>query len=429
MAEAHDATVPGSVEAVSSFDIDTALNKNGFMEFLTKSTETIDMGNSEDLKNRFEAFNAKESMKTSLRNLYGEQIKKELEIDLDASDMNALDISLERLAIDKPEQLLLIKQRIDIFNELPKQTKELETQLGTLSNEADLSLKLDAMREDAGNLSSAKRYMGFFGKAKFAFDYLSVGVRAMPILFRVPGVSDIYKQRVAFENQAVDEGWEAVGEVKKKHGKIDSKVAGNKIDEINKQVKSVEDLIALLKDIGQKKSESIKAFDIIRKELLTGVSGIAEITAAVQKSAKRQLAVMMIDGASMKRLDEAQEVFEKFQALSNGESETGINFLEGSDLAQYQERIDALIEVAVTTEIFDAIQKSSVGEDSLAKLESALEKFVTKEKMGSKEKDDARKFVMETIEIAASSGRGTSTEALVKRLMCSRILIKMKNNI
>lgn len=159
-----------------------------------------------------------------------------------------------------------------------------------------------------------------------------------------------------------------------KHGKIGKKEANNLESSITNQIAGIEDTLSKIKQVEELKALSQEMFGNTKKELLGGVSEIAELTTVIQKKVSAQLKKMTQDG-SVRVLDQAQERFESLRATAES-TETGINPLGGIDEGPLQEQMDASLEKAAVDEIKKAVLGANMGTNALTKLEKSLEPFL-----------------------------------------------------
>jgi DNA-directed RNA polymerase subunit F len=237
-------------------------------------------------------------------------------------------------------------------------------------------------------------------------------------------VSEEYSEGVRKEAGEMSQSAQASLNIGKKFGKISKEEAESLEGGIQSQIKDVENTLANIQQLGELKSLSQELFGNIRKDLLGGVSDIAELTVAIQAKVSAQFQQMTKDG-SIKALDQAQKRFESLKSVT-GSTETGVNPLGGIDEGVFQEQVDASLEKKASEEIMEKVLQVSMGTNAFTRLEKALEPFLKREKIGSKEGDEARDFIARTLKEAADN-LSDANEDRAKKLMISRLLIKMKS--
>lgn len=153
------------------FDIDKALNEKGFVEFLAKhpDAEILDMNDGEKISKRFDTFKSKETVKKELKNLYSNKIQAELGVKLEGNDLTAIDVHIEKQALENPDEIEILKDRISTFSEFPKVISELEHVINELGGAENLRNKLGELVVDANSLKDSMGAMGIVGEFKWAY--------------------------------------------------------------------------------------------------------------------------------------------------------------------------------------------------------------------------------------------------------------------
>lgn len=410
------------------FDTDKALNTKGFLEFLAAhpKSDTFDMGDVGEVQKRFETFEVKGRVGKELKELYSSHIEKEMGIKLDAGDQTSIDKHIEKMAIENPEKILEIQDSLKMFKELPVEIGKLEEQLAQLGKVGELATKLDVLRNDKINLETTKESLGFVGKSKLTLKTLVCYAKAVPMLFEVlPKIkfSDAYAEDVLKRQSEINRQWGAREAVKDKFGKLDKEQTGKILTEVESEIVSIEKTLASINNIEKLKILSQDVFGDLRKELLGGVSDIAELTVAIQSKVNAQFQEMTRTG-TIKSMDQAQARFESLRTVAET-TETGVNPLGAIDADALQEALDIAMERMASQQILETVLRANMGTNALTKLEKSLEPFLEREKIGSKEGDEARELISKTLENVAKN-LGTTNEDKAKKLMIARILIKIK---
>ncbi len=413
----------------NEFDVDKALNTKGFAEFLATHPDAkgFDMGNEGDVQKRFETFEVKGLVAKELRELYSGHIENEMGIKLDTQDQSSIDKHIEKMAIENPDSVLEMREKLETFKKMPEELNKLEAELAQLGKVDELTTKIGALQKDKANLEIAKDTIGFIGNTKLTIKTLTFYAKATPMLLELlPKVkfSDAYAEDVSKRAGEISKQWDARDAVKNKFGKLKKERAGEILVDVDNQLLLTEQTLSKVQDVQKLKSLAEDVFLDLRKELLGGVSDVAELTVAIQKKVNAQFLAMTRTG-TIKSFDQMQERFESLRSVADT-TETGVDPLGAIDLSELQKRVDAALEKAASEEIMQTVLRANMGTNALMKLEKALEPFLTREKIGSKEGDEAREFISETLEEVAAN-LGATTEDKAKKLMIARILIKMKS--
>lgn len=413
------------------FDMDKALDTAGFAEFMAKKETNQD--NPESVEADFELFNNVKVVKEGLKKLYGEQISKDFGIRLDASDMNLIDAYLEDQAINSPEGILNLKKKLDIFREIPGQIKQLEDQLGSLGEVEDLSKSKDGLLEEKDKLDRTRKYSGFGGTGKYYFAFLKSTLNGMAHLGEAIAVavnpdhptSQEYREYTEELREMVKDR-EAVKEVSGRREAVGTRKIDSLLDGVNSKIDEINGVLENINNAEELKTTALEMFTKARKELLGGVSEIGELKEKIQKKAMEELRALHNDGGAIEGSEKAQERFEHLRQASVN-SELGIYIFEGKDETEIQKQIDEAIDKAVSEAIANAVNQTQfTGKDGdFTKLEKALSNLTSKEKIGSREGDEARSFMIKTLEDVAGIQEAT-VEGKVKRIMLNRIINKLK---
>lgn len=212
--------------------------------------------------------------------------------------------------------------------------------------------------------------------------------------------------------------------VRDKFGNIDKKQAGDILSGVQSELRSTLDLVETVEDLESKKSLSTETFKKIRKDLFGGISGIEALTKAIQIKLAQEFKAM-IDKGTIESLDSVQNRFESLKNAAQN-TETGLNPLANLDQDNIQAKIDSALKIKVSENIKQTIVRANLGTNPLTNLENALKPFLDRQKVGSKEGDEARELIRNLLDEAAKN-LGNSNEDKAKKLMIARIIIKMKS--
>ncbi|MCX6716414.1 MAG: hypothetical protein NTV72_00610 [Candidatus Taylorbacteria bacterium] len=426
--------VPNSAEAPSpvvekpKFDIRKALDTKGFLEFLTKvqekNGEVLDMANEGAIGEKFEAFTVKEKVKAGVKNLYQTSIKSEFGVTLEAADLRSVDDHWDALAIADPEKVMEMNDKLKDYVELPKQIKAAETELALLGGEEDAQKSLEEAKKLAEALLQAKNYSGFFGGTKFGFLLIKAVVGELGNL--------LLNRNNKFGDYAADVYDVLISRrtVKDKYGKdVNREKMAKEVPIVEKQITQIQETLKSIKDITTRKEESAKQFAKLRKELIGGVAGFNTINEVVKRKTKEKL-----DGflkvVSLPNIKSAQTTFDNLKkAIEN--TETGLNPLDSTPNSinpeVFQKDIDTGVDLQMNMDIGNALAAVKLDESgSFSKLEKALKKdILEKDKIGSKEGEELRDFIVSKLEAAGSALNNSSVDK-AKKMMVSVIIANLK---
>jgi hypothetical protein len=385
MAESVDASTV-SEKAVSA-EV-AMLNTKGFAEFLAQHPDADErVADSEKMKQSFEVFKVKDAVTLELKNLFSEQINKDFKIKLTPDDLESIDTHLSKEAVEHPDVLLKLEKQLKDFKELPKKIKDLETRFEAL---AGAEAGLEVFKRDQVIFEAAKKYRGGF----------------------------LWRKRIR--------SWGAGSEARanaragvEEFNPTSLKFADITRTSIREYIEDAEHKIARLGEIPAMRESSQKMFAELRKGLLQNIAEINGVTEAIHKRVNEELQGSIKD-AKVSALDITQTRFEDLRSASRT-SETGVDALGGLSEEEYQAQLDEEIEQGAKAEIKEIVDKSKLGVESFTKLEASLKSFIEREKIGSKEGEEAKYFIIHALRNAAD-GLGGSVEDKAKRILCLKII-------
>jgi hypothetical protein len=119
---------------------------------------------------------------------------------------------------------------------------------------------------------------------------------------------------------------------------------------------------------------------------------------------------------TLKQAEEQQKAFDKLKA-----SETVRGSISDSDIEAKQAELDAAVEVEFQEEVTEAIKNFKTGDGgAFTKLESTLKPFFSGEraaKLGSKEGDEARDFILDTLDTKRNDPSNKGAKSILLSLL------------
>ncbi len=111
---------------------DEALDREGFASFLAKKgVDQKDIGNESKMEGHVELFETLEMVQKGYRDLCKEKLSKELGIHLNDADLKSIDSHLEKQAIDKPERIDQLKEKLEKQENLTSNISGWEKKIAT----------------------------------------------------------------------------------------------------------------------------------------------------------------------------------------------------------------------------------------------------------------------------------------------------------
>ncbi|MEK7463843.1 MAG: hypothetical protein AAB610_01840 [Patescibacteria group bacterium] len=164
----------------------------------------------------------------------------------------------------------------------------------------------------------------------------------------------------------------------------------------------------------------------VRGEILGEIQHIGDLHEKVLQRVALQMNDMLSTADSTEKLQDVQERFEFLKNAQEGPDGINLDLLSDLPGGEFQDRLDEAVEKKVSEEIMTAIMAQPLGNGAFSKLEKTLGDYLESEKMGSKEGDELREMIIESIEESAENLR-TDIEGKAKKLMLFRILQKARD--
>ncbi len=386
------------------FNIDQELSNKDFLKFLAShaDSESFNMSDEAKLKERFDVFNFKEKVKTELKDLYRNQIKEQLGVELGDADLNSMDVYLDKQALENPEKIILLEQSLASFVETPKKIAELENELSGLGKRNDLAI---SYRE---KVIKAKK----LEEMKGAYDWSTIGKHGINILSRGYFFEDAKKKRdlakeFSDSNQVINE-----------RERSDMFIATTEeYLQINIELKKVKDLEA-------KKHQHEKSLKVLRGSVLELAGEIGGIKEVIQARATSILKELTNKESTLESLDEAVKKMRDFSAASEKSQFKVDIFEDKAGQISLTETINQKTDAKVVRAIKDAVENNGLNTGSFKELSDTIEKLITRENIGNKTGVAIKDFVRTILTEESAKLTGADTDSKAKKIMIARLLVK-----
>ena len=369
-----------------SFDIDKALNKQGFPEFLGqfpdyKSLDLSDNSSDADtIKERYEAFTRKNEVAKELKTLYRDTINRDIGIRLPESEFACIDAFLETQAIENPSSIAEFYKDIQEFQQLPQEIASAEQTLKTLGGLDRIQEKIDATQE----------------KLREAQDKYDVE-----------------------EEKDVDGKWRGRNRRREEKGARLASIQ-KEIEDLQKESISYTEKIDTLDKAKDAKKEIGERSDELRLKIFEDFAPAKEILARAQKAAHDKLNVMFEkyadtddDAKTLRQIEDVQAYFDQMTKTDGPWS-----YADGIDIEAHQESFDSWITLQFNIEITRAITSFTLGSSSsLEKLEKKLDSYLNKDRLGSQKGQEAKEFILQTLQQKAEQESEPAKLILLRRII------------
>lgn len=381
--------------------IDEAINTKGFLEFMTahSGSNPEDINDPKLVAERFGTFKRKEEVKTEVLSIFGEQIKKDFDINLDVKDKESIGAYIDKQAIEDPKKIEKLRDLIGLFRTLPNQIASLTSQIKNLGTTPEQIAKQRELESDLEKMELVKEGNRWSGTNRLLHRFLP--------------------KKWGGNEEIVKNTQELVG----KHGAEIKSAEGfdNATNKIKAQIAEIEKNLELTGKLEDAQSK----FDSARRELLRESKEIGDLVAKIQLTVKTTLEKMLSKASNTKQLAETQEKLERFQ-ISRNESETEINPLATLAEENYQTDVNKAIEGKVSDEISRVVANLDLSKGNpYERLQSLLNPYLNMSRLGSADQEITHQFIVETIEDILSK-LPKDNSGKMKGMMLYRILYKAK---
>ncbi len=388
--------------------IDAALNTKGFPEFLAEFPDGDSVVNDkEEIEKRFRAFEKKGELGKDLRAIYREQIEKDTGLKLNDAELKAVEDLLGKEAVRDPERVVEVAEMAADFKHNTEAILQLEAEIQGYGGDTAIAQKLAELKEGKWSLMGARTSSA--GPEQFPLLKLASWGEKISAFFKrsdETGVaSTIMEQRAKAKDQF---------NISNRFGIISQ-------EKLNAELQKIEDEIKYIEDVAQAKSDAFKEFGRLRTELTEGFLPVAEVVAVAKAKVQERLNAMGNDVGkvfSFEKADAAQDYLNKIVKVA----ETGgQDYLEGEDVAAFRDQLNKKIELKSVEMLTEAINKVVIASGSLTSLERAIEKFKTRERIGSREGDDVKNFLQEALTVISTDPKMSQA----KKILISRLIAKL----
>ncbi|MBU6232008.1 hypothetical protein KGP36_05100 [Patescibacteria group bacterium] len=419
-----EAKAPKAEQKPEPDKVDQMMNDAGFVEFLAqhKAPETIDIGEEGLLEKRYEAFKAKEEVKAALKEAYAGQIKKETGMTLTDARFSEVDTEMEKMAVEDPDRFMGLKAKLEAMKRLPTEIAALESNLKSIGKKEDFESQLSALTEKKDRIASVADHAGRWGRVKLWSSFIWNSLPSYAWAFdpkAAKGIDMESKKDAARSKEAID----AIAGLEQEKGGV-TLFSGEMAEfgkTVDASIEEVETRLSAIKAGEDLKKASEQAFSVLRKDVLSGLADHKEISDLIQSALAKNFEDIIVRG-DLKALDKAQKYYEEISERQKS-AESGIDALAGFK-DDYQERLDKAIEARVFEEMMGAVMHSRLGNNALGNMERTLDSWLKRTKIGSKEGDQARRFLRTTLQ-EVMEGLSTDAGDQARRFLVSRIIIKL----
>lgn len=419
---------PGSTEeqeaqeVKETFDINTALNNREFVDFLGRyeDAEEVEGLGETEIKARYEAFQDRNTGEKLLTELYNEDIKENLDVDLSPEAKTALRDFLYEEARDNPEALKERVGELKRYKELKGTVQELDLEIESLGGRENKEAALFKLEEKEKELTARTPSKWYYTSApgelmrkaaKFLSHPTSLGFYAgTAAFFASPvfgaaflgfGGAKVFSklaERGAFGQQTKEEMT-----TRKRLGSMPKEERVKFFEGIDEKVKKIAKVREVLKaDTLETQKEGLRE---LKEKLFGGFEGTKRVYQVALAQSLEKISALAQEGVKkqdVSSLETAQKKLEKYAgAREKIVAQQGEEFEaeELSDEAAENIRADLnqRIETVTSAVMNKGIAELKLGSRAFTDLEKILKPYTEKARIGSKEGTEIRGFISDTI--------------------------------
>jgi hypothetical protein len=388
---------PSTAPEKPVFDSAEAFNTKGFAEFLAQhdDAESFDLDDADAIEARYKTYKNKEKAADGMVKFISTELKDQgLGIKFDDPELiGHIKEQMHSMALENPEKMGEIFEAVTEFDRLGKEIAQVEAKISELGEKGKIEETLAELEKKEGVLDKAS-------------DEVSWDSRFVTNLYAFFGSEDGIARKGARVATQQEYGI-----------KLDTEAISSELYETRQRIADMKKAITSL--------DQLEAFSVGAKERnaeLEGILGAAfGANEAIHKMAREKVDKKL--GELMKsKPDEAQKFLDTLRSV-NGEGALAIDYFDVKGKEKdLQQRIDARIEQQILLDMQSVIEKTPLGDKSYDKLTKSLKAFVDRQEVGSKKGDDARRFVLKSLEeVAQQVAPKDKARSLLVRFMISKI--------
>jgi len=413
------------------FDIKQAMDTDGFLEFLEECAkkERFDPNDPEAIESRFNAFqNSPETARDMAPVIERELAGQGLDVKFDVEGLSVrVRERIMEMAHEDPERMNGIHACIQEYRESIRMAQEAEQGLSEMTDRGLIERTIAALEDKEETLMDASEVAGFFSRNLVAFgaayERFAFGRdvrKKQEWLETHPGEPVTAETRSQMEEYV-----ETFTEAQRLEA-ARTKVQNEYMIEVNPE--NIEIALHYVRTDMEKLKGQLSTIDALQKQRLDATQLFEETRAFLLADVGMNEAIREMARVSvMDRMDElmrsdpdgAMAFFEHVESVSN-HNMLGIDYFQGEE-GEFEERIDQLIEEKTRQDLEEAIGKMRLDNSPATNALSVLEKFVDKQKLGSKTRKEARAFVIGTIKGIAGKLPPKSAKAMLLTVVLARL--------
>ncbi len=402
-----------------AFEVAEALNKKGFAEYLANFgdfTTDIEEGKTEAIAGYYEAFVRSEVASKDLKNLFIGEIKNDLGMSLDKTELDSMDAYIAKERISDPEAVAQLGRALETFQLIKKSIVDREKDLEKA--EADFR----------------KQFVKVGGEAGIADLKAKVATQELEML-------ELSAQKIKVEGNT--HSFAEGRQLAKKHkggwfgrwtGFAGKEVIGKEIKDLNEQItklaatikqnkgvyENIDTVQTNIADLARMRTELQERYKVFKEFIFEKTDADKKIRNSIQKKMLTKLDDVINPADPKKRTLKDTEAQQKALDSIRGAEMTKGDIAD-AEIDKVQADLDQAIESEFNEEVDAAIAGIKTNENgAFNNLEKVLKPYCTGEranKLGSKEGEEARNFIITTLELRRDDPANKGAKSLLLSLI------------
>ncbi len=377
MANTARETVPSRVKEITpqsvekKAGIDEMLNNRKFLEALNANDPDAEVAEDNiELQEKYEAFGKAQEVSNEIIGIYKDKILKDIGIKMDKTEFQAIETYINNQVFENPKEIETFASQVKEYQEAPERIAQKEQEIAELTGGKDLEDTLKDLREQRMQMMDEKNRLEISKGAKET------------------ALED--KNKKIFIKRWFTGGSNKTR--KKEISSLEGDIAGVNFssEKLGEQIKNLEDANKLRGEIKNKADEA-------REKLFSNFEPMEEIAAKAREKVAEKFTTLFSEGSSgnLSRANEAQNFLDRMKDVNTEEEWT--DYLDNMDTDLSQEQLDGVIEKLVSAEFEKAVDNLKIGERPLEKMENVLKPLLNKTKIGSKDREGVKDFMVKTL--------------------------------
>ncbi len=358
------------------FELRAVINDREFLNFLAEFEDTAELDlteeNIKEIEHRYRAYESREFLKIELPDLYKKELEPNFGIEFAKKDFEALEGFLAEEARKNPEMMIGLSEQLANYQGLKRENAELEIKIIELGGEQNLE-------NVAQELEKQKKYL----EEKKDVGKWSAGWRKWANPKNYALIEDLFKPKGRITRKAVRE----MGRQERSHF----------FQELDDQLVDLGRKKEFIKDYPTLKEARKELDGILKKQFFENFEPAKEVFKIMTQRCVTKMEKLIGKPDQKQALAIYEEAQEYLERLESRKESFDFEELKNLPISNFQARIDEMLERVVVDNIQASVKEFELGNQPLDELQKELDKYLGKEKLGSKDRVELQRFIAEFI--------------------------------